>query len=168
MAALVYRTGFLFFLLAVLTISYSGFHKSAAAAGSSSSSLSQPESAKEIRERANRYFDQAKVQQEKGNFAKAANTYQKALKIDSTYAEAHSNLGFCYRKQKKYDEAIRSYTRAITLNPDLAAAHEYIGETYAERGQFDRAEKPLVILRTLDQEDAAELESFIAKMRADS
>ena len=79
------------------------------------------------------------------------------MKADPGYAEAHSNLGFSYRKQGKFDEAGRSYKKAISLDPKLAEAHEYLGEAYAETGKFDLAEKELQILRDLGSDEADEL-----------
>jgi tetratricopeptide (TPR) repeat protein len=58
--------------------------------------------------------------------------YENAIIADNRYAEAYSNLGFCYRKQGRFDRAIKAYKRAINLKPGLTEAHEYIGEAYAE------------------------------------
>ena len=71
------------------------------------------------------------------------------MKADPNYAEAHSNLGFSYRKQGKFNKAVRSYKKAISLDPKLAEAHEYLGEAYAEMGKFELAEKELQILHDL-------------------
>jgi tetratricopeptide (TPR) repeat protein len=131
------------------------------AASTSSESSTDSKSAAQIREDANSYFDPAKKLQDKENYREAARQYEKAVKVDPTYAEAYSNLGYCYRKLGKYDTAVMHYKKAIQLDQNLAEAHEYLGEAYAEMGKFDLAEKELQILRNLGSDEADELEAFI-------
>lgn len=135
-------------------------------AGASSNSNTTSESAAKKRERANEYFEEGKKLQEKWNYKKASKKYERAVKIDPSYAEAYSNLGYTYRKQEKFDKAVRAYKKAIELNPKLAEAHEYLGEAYAEMGKFDLAERELEILRDLGSVEADELEKFISQMKA--
>ena len=150
----------------ILFISSFALNQFAYGAGtSSSSSSSKSESAAEKRERANEYFEEGKKLQEKWNYKKAAKKYERAVKIDPSYAEAYSNLGYTYRKQEKFDKAVRAYKKAIKLKPDLAEAHEYLGEAYAEMGKFDLAEKELAILRQLVSDEADKLSDFIEKIK---
>ena len=118
------------------------------------------------REKANEYFDAGKRMQEVQRYKEASKEYEKAVRIDDTFAEAHSNLGYTYRKQGLFEKAVKSYQKAIQLNPKLAEAHEYLGEAYAEMGKFEEAENELKILRDLGSDEADELEEFIRKMRS--
>jgi tetratricopeptide (TPR) repeat protein len=153
-------------LTVMLFILAFALNQSAWGAGtSSSSSSSKSESAAQKRERANEYFEEGKKLQEKWRYKEASKKYKRAVKIDPTYAEAYSNLGYTYRKQEKYDKAVSYYEKAIKLKPELAEAHEYLGEAYAEMGKFDLAEKELAILQELGSDLTQKLADYIEKMR---
>jgi Tfp pilus assembly protein PilF len=138
---------------------------SALAAGSPSADAPKSRPGFDKRQQANIHFRQAEAYAEKMRYKEAAREYEKAVQIDSGYAEAHSNLGYSYRKQGYYNEAVASYKRAIALDPELSEAYEYLGEAYAEMKKFDLAEEQLRALKRLDPDEAEELEAFIQKMR---
>jgi tetratricopeptide (TPR) repeat protein len=149
----------------ILFILSFGLNQLAYGAGTSSNTSTKSESAAQKRERANEYFEEGKILQEKWNYKKASQKYERAVKIDPSYAEAYSNLGYTYRKQEQFDKAVRAYKKAIELDPKLAEAYEYLGEAYAEMGKFDLAEKQLAILRQLKSDQAEKLSEFIKKMK---
>ena len=147
----------LLFTLPILILNQNVF-----AAGAS---ITPSKSAAEKRLDANVYFKEGQALQETGNFKAASKKYEKAVRADSKYAEAWSNLGYSYRKQGDLKKGVKAYKKAIKLAPNLAEAHEYLGEAYAEMGKFDLAEKELKILRALGSDEADELKEFIAKMK---
>jgi tetratricopeptide (TPR) repeat protein len=151
-------------LMILMILSLFIFNLNAHAAGTSSTPT---KSASDIRKEANVFFNKGVQLQEAEKYKEAAREYEKALKIDSKYAEAWSNLGYTLRKRGKFDRAVKTYKKAIKLDPSLAEAHEYLGEAYAEMGKFDLAEKELKILRDLGSDEADELEEFISKKKAE-
>lgn len=131
-------------------------------AGTSKGSSTAPQ---DTRKKAIEHFESGEGLQKAERYREASKEYEKAVRIDDTYAEAHSNLGYTYRKQGLVEKAVKSYKKAIELNPKLAEAHEYLGETYAEMGKFVEAENELKILKELGSDEAHELGQFILKMK---
>ena len=150
------------FVTAVATLSaIFAVISTAVAAGSSSVNVTKSKPGYDKRQRANVHFRNGERYSERMQYKEAAREYEKAIAIDSDYAEAHSNLGYSYRKQGFYDKAVISYKQAIALDSQLAEAYEYLGEAYAEMKQFALAEEQLRKLRHLDPDEAKELEAFI-------
>jgi tetratricopeptide (TPR) repeat protein len=52
-----------------------------------------------------------------GNVTEAKKQYQFIIQEFPRYAEAHSNLGYLYMKEKKYQQAITSIAQAVMLDP---------------------------------------------------
>ncbi len=57
--------------------------------------------------------------------------------------DAHTLLGYAYRKKGDYDASLESYRRALELNPHHRGALEYLGEAYLELGDRRRAVETL-------------------------
>jgi tetratricopeptide (TPR) repeat protein len=62
-------------------------------------------------------------------------------------ADAHSMLGYSYRKQGTFDKSMEFYQRALKLDSNHRGAHEYLGELYLDMNQVDNAEKQLAALK---------------------
>ncbi len=62
-------------------------------------------------------------------------------------ADAHSMLGYAYRKTNVFDKSMEHYQRALKLDSNHRSAHEYLGELYLDMNQPDNAEKQLAALK---------------------
>src|SRR2546425_730931 len=98
---------------------------------------------------------------ELGRWREAVTAFQQAIRLKPDFAEAHSNLGVAYGKLGRWQEAVAAFQQAIRLKPDFAEAHLNLGVAYLILGDRDLALEEYKILRTLDQNLADDLFSFI-------
>ena len=71
----------------------------------------------------------------------------KAVQEDPNNADAHTMLGYSYRKLGTFDKSMDSYQRALKIDANNRSAHEYLGELYLDMKQPDNAEKQLQTLK---------------------
>lgn len=71
----------------------------------------------------------------------------KAVQEVPNDADAHSMLGYSYRKVGTFDKSMEHYQRALKLDGGHRSAHEYLGELYLEMNQLANAEKQLAALK---------------------
>jgi len=62
-------------------------------------------------------------------------------------ADAHSMLGYSYRKVGTFDKSMEHYQRALKIDSNHRSAHEYLGELYLDMNQLPNAEKQLAALK---------------------
>ncbi len=79
-----------------------------------------------------------------------------AVKSDSSRAEAWSNLGVIYVKDKQISKGIECFNRALSLNPDLSKTRYALSQAFADRGDPSNAELQLKILLSKDPAFAQE------------
>ncbi len=76
---------------------------------------------------------------QKGHVDEAIAQYQKALQINSNYAELHYNFGIALLQKGHVDEAIAQYQMALQLKPGYAEAHINLGIALLKTGKGDEA-----------------------------
>src|SRR5262245_45569392 len=69
----------------------------------------------------------------------AEESFRKAIDLDPSMAEAHSNLGIVLGRQERADEAAAAFEKALEIRPDLAGALNNLGFLASEAKDFDRA-----------------------------
>jgi tetratricopeptide (TPR) repeat protein len=78
--------------------------------------------------------------------------YERAIKIDSKYAEAINNLGTVYYSRKGYVRSIRFYKRALKLSPNSASVYSNLGTAYFARKDYKKASETYQKALSLDPE----------------
>ena len=73
------------------------------------------------------------------DFARALPYFEKAVEVDSNYAEAWYQVGFCYGMLGKHADALKASRRAAQLRPDWAETYLNIGASSFALGQFKDA-----------------------------
>ena len=80
----------------------------------------------------------------------AEKQFNRAIKMDHTYAEALNNLGVVFNIRKKYGKAIGEYSKALKLNESSASFHSNLGMAWFEKKEFDKASAEFVRALELD------------------
>jgi Tfp pilus assembly protein PilF len=81
------------------------------------------------------------------DFKSAVGHLTKAVQEEPKNADAHSMLGYSYRKVGTFDKSMEHYQAALKLDSGHRSAHEYLGELYLDMNQPDNADKQLAALK---------------------
>ena len=81
------------------------------------------------------------------DFKAAVGQLTKAVQEEPKNADAHSMLGYSYRKLGTFDKSMEHYQTALKIDSGHRSAHEYLGELYLDMNQPDNAEKQLASLK---------------------
>lgn len=80
------------------------------------------------------------------NWMEMVNSLLRVVERRPWHDNAHSLLGYSYRKMGLFDMAIKHYTRALELNPRHRQALEYLGEAYLQMNDVPMAEATMARL----------------------
>ncbi len=89
--------------------------------------------------KAQKEFDLALRESERGDYPKAIEHLQKAIKEAPDFFEAYNNLGAQYQKINQLEAAIPSYQKAISLRDETAKPHINLGMIYWTQGKLGEA-----------------------------
>lgn len=81
----------------------------------------------------------ATVALQRNNFASAIDLFDRALKINSNFADAHNNRGTSLKNLDRYAEALDSFDRALKIKPNFAEAHFNRGNTLYSLKRYEEA-----------------------------
>jgi len=80
----------------------------------------------------------------------ARKDFEKAIKLERTFASSYNNLGAVYFAEKKYGAAIKQYQKAIQLAPGVATYYANMGTAYFAKNEFELAGRSLTRAMELD------------------
>ena len=95
----------------------------------------------ELEQTAPLYNNLGLVMEQLALFDEAVPVYQKAIRLDPSFAPTHYNLGNVLQKQDSLDEAIEAYQKALNLQPDHVGAHTNLAAALMEQGNLEDAER---------------------------
>jgi tetratricopeptide (TPR) repeat protein len=85
-------------------------------------------------------------------YDEAKKSFERAVKLDSKYADAHNNLGVIHYVKRNYRRAVKSYSKAIKLHDDSASYHSNLGTALFARQDFGKAAQEYMRAMELDPE----------------
>lgn len=85
------------------------------------------------------YNNRALTYHNLGQYQRAVEDYDQAIRLNPQDATAYSNRGAAYRGLGQHERAIEDLDEAIRLNPQLAVAYDNRGNAYLGLGQPGRA-----------------------------
>jgi tetratricopeptide (TPR) repeat protein len=68
--------------------------------------------------------------QQELNYRAARKAYNKAVRLQKSYAEPLNNMGTTYFFEKRYKKSVQYYQRAVELNPSSPSFHVNLGTSY--------------------------------------
>ena len=112
-------------------------------------------SAMSIRDRAATIGNRGIIYMALGEYDKAIEDFNTALKLHPEFLEVHVNIGNVYFIDKEFNKALVEYTVAIDSQSSMVhVAHINRGMTYENMGDFTNAEKDYLEAQTLMPESA--------------
>src|SRR6267154_2140599 len=65
--------------------------------------------------------------------------YERASKVDPTYADAQNNIGTIWYQRKKFGKAIKAYQKAIGIRNDMAVLYSNLAYAYFGDKKYEQA-----------------------------
>src|SRR5467141_4300528 len=65
--------------------------------------------------------------------------YERASKVDPTYADAQNNIGTIWYQRKKFGKAIKAYQKAINIRSDMAVLYSNLAYAYFGDKKYEQA-----------------------------
>jgi len=109
------------------------------------------------------YYNMGNAYADLGQYEKAIESYQEAIKLNADLSKPHNNLGLAYAASGRLEDALAEFKQAVQLKADYAEAHYNLGVAYLQMGMKQEAQEQEQILAKLNPEFAAKLGALIKK-----
>lgn len=74
-----------------------------------------------------------------GDYERAIEQFNVAIKLDKGHAKAYFNIGFTYKEMGRTKEAVVQLKKASKLNRDWTQPYNMLARIYGEQGKYDKA-----------------------------
>ena len=91
-------------------------------------------------------YNKGVQQAREGNYHRAQQLLEKAVRQDSKHVGALSYLGAVYANNRQYNSAIKTAKKALKLDPTNEEANQTLARVYEIRGSWKKMVKPLETL----------------------
>jgi Tfp pilus assembly protein PilF len=81
------------------------------------------------------------------DFKSAVRNLTTAVQENPNDADAHTMLGYSYRKLGSFEKSMEHYQKALKIDSNHRSTHEYLGELYLDMNQPANAGKQLQALK---------------------
>ena len=78
---------------------------------------------------------------DKGDYKRALEYFEKAIKEDGTYSDAHFMAGLAYLGLKDYDKAADKLKYCIQIDPMFLPGYQYLGNVYLQQKKYREAKE---------------------------
>jgi tetratricopeptide (TPR) repeat protein len=85
------------------------------------------------------YYERGKLFAENGDYGRALDCYDQALKIFPRYAQAYTASAEAHTRTGDYERALLECSYALRINPDHAPAYIARGEALRQKGEWESA-----------------------------
>ncbi len=97
-----------------------------------------PATGQKPRDAASTHLKQGQRLSSQGDLTRAISSYNEAIKLRPTWAEAYLQRGYAQRMKGALDEAINDFDKATALDARTTRNNRNVAETYTNRGQIRR------------------------------
>lgn len=96
------------------------------------------------------FYSQGLQASKNGDYKKAVEAFEKAVKQDPKFAFAWDNLGLNYRRLNNFDKAIESYSKSLKIDPEGMMPLQNIAVVYQYKKDYKNAIKAYEKLAKVD------------------
>lgn len=99
------------------------------------------------------YYSVGQIEENKNNYDKAFEYYEKAISEDSTYTDAYVGLGDVYYEKGQYDLEVSNFEKAVELDPQNYSYLYYLGNAYEDIGEYGKAVETYLKVLSIKPDD---------------